>query len=93
MSKEKTEELCCPSGEDGLSCCHVEGVVHVDSKGQIVLPKSLRDDMGIKDKEKLVVVGMRDKGELKSISLFKADKMDDMVKTMLKPTMENIFEK
>jgi AbrB family looped-hinge helix DNA binding protein len=90
MNKEEKE--CCPSSGEGESCCHVEGVVTVDAKGQIVLPKGLREKMEIKDKDKLIVVGMRDKGEVTSISLFKAEKMDNMVKIMLKPIMKEILE-
>ncbi len=92
MSKEKKEEICCPSSDDGLSCCHVEGIAKVDSKGQIVLPKSLRDNMNILEGDKLVVVGMREKGELRSISLFKANRFDNMVKILLKPVVEELFE-
>ena len=91
MNKEEKQE-CCPSSEEGLSCCHVEGVVTVDAKGQIVLPKSLRESMKIKEKDKLIVVGMRDKGEITSISLFKTNEMDNMVKNMLKPIMKEILE-
>ncbi|MHA2358372.1 MAG: HgcAB-associated protein HgcC [Candidatus Heimdallarchaeaceae archaeon] len=90
MNKEEKE--CCPSSGEGESCCHVEGVVTVDSKGQIVLPKSLRENMDIKEKDKLIVVGMIDKGKVTSISLFKAEKMDNMVKIMLKPIMKEILE-
>lgn len=89
MNKEEKE--CCPSNEEE-SCCHVEGVVTVDAKGQIVLPKSLRENMAIKEKDKLIVVGMKEKGEVTSISLFKAEKMNNMVKIMLKPIMEEILE-
>jgi len=93
MNKEnEKQDECCPSSEEGLSCCHVEGVVTVDSKGQIVLPKTLREKMKINEKDKLIVVGMKDKGEVTSISLFKAEKMDNMVKIMLKPIMKEILE-
>ena len=95
MSKKvKIEQKgdCCPSSEEGLSCCHVEGVVTIDSKGQIVLPKSLREDMGLKEKDKLIIVSMKDKGKIASISLFKSKAMDNMVKIMLKPVMETILE-
>ena len=95
MSKKvkiEQKEDCCPTSGEGLSCCHVEGVVTVDSKGQIVLPKSLREDMEIKEKDKLIVVSMKDKGKINSISLFKARTMDNMVKIMLKPIIETILE-
>ena len=83
---------CCPSNEEGSSCCHVEGVVTIDAKGQIVLPKSLREEMELEEKDKLIVVSMKDKGKIASISLFKSKAMDNMVKIMLKPVMETILE-
>ena len=92
IPKEKKEEICCSSSDDGLSCCHVEGVAKVDAKGQIVLPKSLRDSMDIHEGDKLIVVGMREKGELRSISLFKATRFDNMVKILLKPVVEELLE-
>ena len=64
----------------------------VDAKGQIVLPKSLRDSMNINEGDKLIVVGMREKGELRSISLFKATRFDNMVKVLLKPVVEELLE-
>ena len=92
MSKERKDENCCQSSSEELGCCHVEGVAQIDKKGQIVLPKSLRDEMGSKEKDKLIVIGMRDKGKIASISLIKAKTMDDMVKIMLKPVMKEILE-
>ncbi|MBY8999534.1 MAG: AbrB/MazE/SpoVT family DNA-binding domain-containing protein [Candidatus Heimdallarchaeota archaeon] len=91
MSKKKAEEKCCSSNSDVLGCCHVEGIAQMDRKGQIVLPKSLRDEMGLQEKDKLIVIGMRDKGKIASISLIKANKMDNMVKIMLKPVMKEIL--
>jgi len=48
--------------------------------------------MGLKEKDKLIVIGMRDKGKIASISLIKANKMDDMIKIMLKPVMKEILD-
>ena len=95
MSKKvkiEHDKDCCPSSEDEVSCCHVEGVVTIDAKGQIVLPKSLRKEMELKEKDKLIVVSMKDKGKITSISLIKSKAMDNMVKIMLKPVMETILE-
>ena len=91
-SNEKTQQDCCQSSREDLGCCHVEGVVQVDKKGQIVLPKSLRDEMGIQEKDKLIVIGMREKGKITSISMIKANIMDNMIKIKLKPVMKEILE-
>jgi AbrB family looped-hinge helix DNA binding protein len=91
MNQEKEVEPCCNSEQKGLSCCHVEGIVTVDSRGQIVLPKSLRDKMELNKGDRLVVIAMKDKGKINSISLMRADTVDNMVKIVLKPTMEQII--
>lgn len=92
MNQEKDVEPCCNSEQEGLSCCHVEGIVTVDSRGQIVLPKNLRDKMEIDQGDRLMVIAMKDKGRITSISLMKADTVDNMVKIILKPTMEQIVK-
>ena len=93
LSKKNEEETCCAANQEDNACCHVEGVVSIDLKGQIsALPKKLREDMGLLEGGKLVVVSMKDKGKVTSISLFKADKLDNMVKIMLKPVMEQIIQ-
>jgi AbrB family looped-hinge helix DNA binding protein len=92
MNTKKKTEPCCPDDTEDLGCCHIEGVVNVDSRGQIVLPKGLRDKMKISEGDRLVVISMREKGVLSSISLMKADKIDGMVKVALKPIMEELSE-
>ena len=92
MNQEKEVEPCCSSEKEGISCCHVEGIVTVDSRGQIVLPKNLRDKMNITKGNRLIVIAMKDKGKITSISLMRADTVDNMVKIVLKPTMEQIIK-
>ena len=92
MNKNSNDEIYCQASTEVSGCCHVEGVVQIGDKGQIVLPKSLRVEMGLREKDKLIVIGMRDKGKIVSISLIKANAMDGMVKVMLKPVMKEILE-
>jgi len=76
-------KTCCSSSTVSEPCCHIEGVVQVDAKGQIYLPKSLRELMDIKENDKLTVVVMRAGGKASSISLFKADKLDNTVRQII----------
>ncbi len=92
MNAKKKTEPCCSASTEELGCCHIEGVVHVDSRGQIVLPKGLRDKMKISEGDRLIVISMREKGVLSSISLMKADRVDGMVKIALRPIMEGLVE-
>jgi AbrB family looped-hinge helix DNA binding protein len=70
----------------------VEGVVSVDERGQMVLPKELRDKAGIRAGDKFAVVGMERDGNICCISLIKVDDLAEMVKTMLGPVMKDIFQ-
>ncbi len=68
-------------------------MVTVDDRGQMVLPKELRDKGGIRAGDKLAVVGMEQDGKLCCISLIKVEDLTEMVKDMLGPVMKDIFQK
>jgi len=50
------------SGEDEGVCCRIEAIVSVDDRGQMVLPKEVREKAGINPRDKLAVIswGERD---------------------------------
>lgn len=89
MKKEGEKENCCSP----IGCCKVEAMVSVDERGQMVLPKELRDKAGIHAGDKLAVVSMEKNGETCCLSLIKAESLTGMVKNMLGPVMEEIFQK
>ena len=76
----------------GAECCKVEAIVTVDERGQMVLPKEIRDRAGIRPGDKLAVVGFEDQGQLCCISLFKVEELSDLVRTKLGPVMRMVFE-
>lgn len=88
--KEKAAGMSCFAG-GAMSCCQVEAVVGVDDKGQMVLPKSLRDRAGIRPGDKLVLVGWEKDGALCCITMLKAEALAGMVKGMLGPVMKDIL--
>lgn len=53
LSKKKS---CCAPGGLAADCCRVESLVGVVERGQMVLPKELRDRADIKAGDKLAVV-------------------------------------
>jgi antitoxin PrlF len=82
---------CCPSSGGGQPCCKVESVVTVDERGQMVLPKDLRDKAGIKAGDKLAVVSYAGKdGKTSCLTLVKVDDLSDLVKQMLGPVFKEI---
>ncbi|HEY4662614.1 MAG TPA: HgcAB-associated protein [Candidatus Humimicrobiaceae bacterium] len=67
------------------SCCKVESVVTVDERGQMVLPKEIRDKAGIKAGDKLAVISMDKDGKFCCISLMKVENLSEAVTEILGP--------
>jgi AbrB family looped-hinge helix DNA binding protein len=74
------------------SCCTVDAVVTLDSKGQIVLPKDLRERAKLKPDDKLALIGCEREGEIRCILMIKAEDLGKTVKVMLGPTLKEIFK-
>jgi antitoxin PrlF len=73
-------------------CCKVDAVVTIDSKGQIVLPKDLREKAHLEPDDKLAVIGCEQNGETCCIMIIKAERLGNSVKTMLGPMFKEIFK-
>lgn len=85
MTKGKSQDF--QSGTPAESCCRVESLVTVDERGQMVLPKEIRDKAGIRAGDKLAVVSWEKGGKVSCISLIKAEEFAGMVKELLGPVM------
>ncbi|NYT02476.1 MAG: AbrB/MazE/SpoVT family DNA-binding domain-containing protein [Methanosarcinales archaeon] len=72
--------------------CRVQAVVSVDDRGQMVLPKEIRDKAGIGPGDKLAVVSLEKDGSICCISLIKISQLDQMVRSHLRPVMKEIVE-
>jgi len=75
------------------SCCKVESLISVDDRGQMVLPKEIRDKAKIRAGDKLAVITWEKDGKACCISLIKVEDLTEMVKGMLGPLMEEILQK
>ncbi len=84
----KKGKACCDASLDTVSCCRVESLVTVDERGQMVLPKELRERAGIGPGEKLVVVSFEREGEICCINLIRAAQFSVLVRDMLGPVMK-----
>jgi AbrB family looped-hinge helix DNA binding protein len=72
-------------------CCRVTAIVTVDSKGQIVLPKDLREKADIKPDDKLALIGVERDQAICCIVMMKADALGNSVKNMLGPILNEAF--
>ena len=75
----------------GMGCCKVESVVSIDDRGQMVLPKEIRDKAQIRAGDKLAVINWEKDGKVCCISLIKAEDFTSMVKDILSPMMKEII--
>jgi AbrB family looped-hinge helix DNA binding protein len=73
-------------------CCKVDAVVTVDSKGQIVLPKDVRERAKIKPNDKLAVVGCEQDGEICCIVMVKSERLRGAVSNVLGPMLKEVFK-
>jgi AbrB family looped-hinge helix DNA binding protein len=74
-----------------VNCCKVESLISVDERGQMVLPKELRDKAKIQAGDKFAVVSWGQESEVCCIFLIKADYLADHVKDFLGPIMKDMF--
>ncbi len=88
---EDQKDACCEAGM--MSCCKVESIVSVDERGQMVLPKEIREKAKIKAGDKLAVVSMEKDGKICCLSLIKVEELEVMVKSMLGPVMDEVLKK
>ena len=77
-------------GEEG--CCNLAALVSVDERGQLVLPKDLRDKAEIKAGDKLAVMTCEKDGKVCCITLVKADELADSIKKKFGPILSELFK-
>jgi antitoxin PrlF len=73
-------------------CCKIDAVVTVDAKGQIVLPKDLRERANIKPNDKLAIIGVERNGYTCCLVMMKTDILGSTVKGMLGPILTEAFD-
>jgi len=77
---------------DEEGCCNLTGLVSVDERGQLVLPKDLRDKAGIKAGEKLAIMTCEKDGKVCCITMVKADELADSIKKKFGPILTELFK-
>jgi len=68
-------------------CCKMVSMVSIDERGQMVLPKELRDKAGIGAGDKMAIVTWENNDKVSCIGLIKADDMGSMISDFLGPIM------
>jgi AbrB family looped-hinge helix DNA binding protein len=90
------------SGKSPSSCaceiptgskCTIEAMVSLDERGQMVLPKDLRERAGIAPGEKLALVSWERDGTVCCLMLLRASEFTGMVKGLVGPLLGDSGEK
>ena len=89
MKKENAGAHKARDGSKG-SCCKIMAVITVDERGQMVLPKAVRDMLGIKPGDKLAAVAMGSDSKKCCLSLMKVDELEEGVRSKLEPVLDEI---
>ena len=66
-------------------CCNIEAVVSIDERGQLVLPKDVREKANIKAGDKFAVLNVLKEGKVCCIMLIKADSLSGVAMEYLQP--------
>jgi AbrB family looped-hinge helix DNA binding protein len=65
----------------------VESVLTVDERGQMVLPKDVREKAGIRPGDKLALITWEKEGSVCCLALMKVENLSGMVKGVLGPLL------
>lgn len=90
MNEKNNGESCCSSEE--TTCCKVVALISVDERGQMVLPKELREKADIHAGDKLALATWEKQGKVCCITLIKADELTSLVRATLEPMMKDIVQ-
>ena len=92
MNKEKEEEEESCGIAVASDRCKLEAVVPVDERGQIVLPKDLRERAGIKAGDKLVIVASKKGGKVCCIILMRAEDLTESIRKTFGPLLAELVK-
>jgi antitoxin PrlF len=68
-------------------CCKIEALVTIDGRGQILLPKEVREKAGLQPGDKLALISYESDEGVTRITLVRADKFAETAREMLGPMM------
>jgi AbrB family looped-hinge helix DNA binding protein len=73
-------------------CCRVDALITIDGRGQIVLPKDVREKAKVRAGDKFAVISCEKEGEVCCIALIKAEEFSENIKGMLGPMMGELIK-
>lgn len=88
MAKTRTETETGAPGQVGCGCglgtgCTIEAVLGIDDRGQMVLPKDVREKAGIKTGDKLALISWEKDGAVCCLALMKVERLKGAVSDVI----------
>ena len=90
MPGKNQKGSCVSPTSKGMTNCKVESIINVDERGQMVLPKELRDKAKIRSGDKLALVSWEKEGEICCFYLIKTEHLAEQVKGFLGPMVKEM---
>lgn len=81
------ETKVCNCGPDAL--CRLEAVLPIDERGQMVLPKDVREKIGITNGDKFALISWGKEGKICCLALTKVENLNASVKDLLGPILHD----
>ncbi|XHH09368.1 MAG: HgcAB-associated protein HgcC [Candidatus Bathyarchaeia archaeon] len=72
--------------------CKIDAVISIDAKGQIVLPKDVREKANLNPNDKIAIVTCEKNGEVCCIMMLKAEKLQGAVTKTLGPLLKAVTQ-
>jgi AbrB family looped-hinge helix DNA binding protein len=93
MVKKHKSKVSCKVEIGGSGCCNVESLITLDERGQMVLPKEIREKANIRPGDKMAVITWIKDGKTCCIFLIKAEELSGPLKGILEPMAKEITKK
>ena len=90
MPGKNQKGSCASPASKGMTNWKVESIISIDDRGQMVLPKELRDKAKIHSGDKLALVSWEKEGEICCLYLIKTEHLAEQVKGFLGPMMKEM---
>lgn len=92
VNKKVMGKSCCSQVGERTDNCRVEAILSVDERGQMVLPKEIREKADIHAGDKLALVSWEKEGKICCMALLKVTELTGMVENVLGPLMGEIIK-
>jgi len=93
MSGQENQNCACDPSAMDSQCCKVEALVTIDKKGQILLPKDLREKENINEGDKFAIINVGAGGKPCCLILMKSDILEPMVQDALGPVLKIVVRR